>query len=116
MLATAYLGLILLMLLTEIKRKKTGKLDFLTLANLIFFLVYAFPGFVLSANLENARHELNWGNTLYTDNPQTVIAIFVGYILIVIGFYSKSAEKFGNTITIKSYSDKVVIVFALFLL
>ncbi|AOY81705.1 hypothetical protein BJP36_19115 [Moorena producens JHB] len=116
MLATAYLGLILCMFLTEIKRKKTGKLDFLTLANLIFFLVYAFPGFVLSANLENARHELNWGNTLYTDNPQTVIAIFVGYVLIVIGFYSKSAEKFGKTITIKSYSDKVVIVFALFLL
>ena len=116
MLDLAFLALILFIAIYEFFRSKQGKFDFLSLFNLVFILLYPLPAFVLAANLENARIKLGWSNRFYVDNWQTALAIFVGYFLVVIGFYSKSAINLGRNIRLLSRSDDRVLGCAVFLL
>ncbi|MBW4633791.1 MAG: oligosaccharide repeat unit polymerase [Iphinoe sp. HA4291-MV1] len=115
MLALAYLGLMVFIAFLEITRKKVTKIDFITLFNLNYCFMYPLPAFFLDAALGNSS-EMWFNDTFYISNLQTALAIFAGYFLVLIGFYSKSAEKLGKNIVIKSRSHKSVIIFAIFLL
>jgi hypothetical protein len=91
MVALTYLGLLGFMLFIEIIRKKTGNLDFLSLAHFMFSLSYVIPGFLLEANFGNSSSDMTLNGLNYTSNIQTIFAVFIGYFLVLIGFYAKSA-------------------------
>lgn len=116
MLTIAYLGLILFIASFEIIRKKANLFDFLTLFNLIFILLYPFPAFMLEANFENSTPQLMFGHDSYQTNIQAALAVFAGYFLVIAGFYSKSAERSGRNIIIKSSQAKTVLIFSICLL
>lgn len=97
--------------------KKSDKFDFLTLFNIYFALLYPLPAFVLAFDFDNSASDMAVGISLYTNNIQTALAIFAGYFLVLIGFYSKSAKTFGKNIIIKDRDNNlIVLVFAIFLL
>ena len=77
--------------------------------------MYPIPAFFLDAALGNSS-EMWFNDTFYISNIQTALAIFAGYFLVLIGFYSKSAEKLGKNIIIKSRSNKTIIIYAILLL
>jgi oligosaccharide repeat unit polymerase len=112
--ALAHLGLIVFIFFSEFVRKKTKKFDYLTLFNLIFTLCYPLPAFLLGVNLGTS--ELSLGSKLYTGDIQTTYAIFLGYFAVVAGYYSKSAEKAGSNLCIKTTNQRNVTVLAIFLL
>lgn len=112
--ALANLGLIIFILFSEFVRKKTKKFDYLTLFNLIFTLCYPLPAFLLGVNLGTS--ELSLGSKLYTGDIQTTYAIFLGYFAVVAGYYSKSAEKAGSNLFIKTTNQRNVIILSIFLL
>ncbi|BAZ25062.1 hypothetical protein NIES4073_59660 [Kalymmatonema gypsitolerans NIES-4073] len=115
MISSAYLGLLFFIAFLEINRKKENHFDFLTLFNIIFALMYPLPAFVLDADFA-ARAELSFRSTLYISNPQTALAIFLGYFFVIIGFYSSDAQKYGKFIFIETRSDNFVTVYAVLLL
>lgn len=114
MLACTYLGLIIFIFFLEVIRKKETVFDFLTLFNLIFILCYPLPAFLLTVGL--GTKELIIGNNVYQGDPQTTIAIFLGYFVVVVGFYSKSAVALGKHIVIKPKKDQTVIALAILVL
>ncbi len=117
MLDSAYLILLFFIAFIEITRKKLNKFDFLTLFSIYFSLMYPLPGFLLAFDFENSVSELGLGISIYTNSIQTALAIFAGYFLVVIGFYSKSAQRFGENIIIKARdNNSIVLVYAIFLL
>jgi oligosaccharide repeat unit polymerase len=112
MLSTTYLILFFTVIFVEIIRKKVNLLDFLTFFHLLFILFYVFPGFSLSKAGESSSN-------LFLDfqsNLQILIAIYLGYFLILIGFYSTSAIKFTKKIYIKQFSDKTILKISDFLM
>ncbi|ARV62584.1 hypothetical protein BZZ01_31660 [Nostocales cyanobacterium HT-58-2] len=115
MLSLAYLGLMVFIAFLEITRHKAKKIDFLTLFNITYCLMYPLPAFFLDAAWGNSS-EIWFNDTFYISNLQTALAIFAGYFLVIIGFSSKSAEKLGKNIVIKNRSKKTVIIYAIFLL
>ncbi|KYC40125.1 hypothetical protein WA1_29720 [Scytonema hofmannii PCC 7110] len=115
MLATAYLGLIVFIIFLEFFRKKAKAIDFLSLFNIIYILMYPLPALILDADSRSSSSILNFRSTLYISNIQTGLAIFIGYFVVVIGFYSSSSPKNGKNIFIKS-KDNSVILLACFLL
>lgn len=112
--AIANLGLIIFMIFLEIVRKNTKKFDYLTLFNLIFLFSYPLPAFLLGVNL--GTDHLSLDSKLYTGDIKTTYAIFIGYFVVVIGYYTKSAEKAGSNLLIKTTNHKKVIFLAIFLL
>lgn len=116
MLDSAYLVLLALIIFIEIFREKSGKFDFLTLFNIYFTLMYPLPGFLLAFDFINAASSLGLGISLYTNKLQTVIAIFAGYFLVVIGFYSSSAVNWGKKISLKPRYNNSVLIYAIVLL
>ncbi len=116
MVALTYLGLLGFMLFIEIIRKKTGKLDFLSLAHFMFSLSYVIPGFLLEANFGNSSSDMTLNGLNYTSNIQTIFAVFIGYFLVLIGFYAKSAIGLGKNVIIRSTNNKYVIWYAFLLL
>lgn len=119
MLAIAYLGLILFILFIEIVRSKPDKIDFLSLFHVFFFIWYPLPAFVLDTTQyfnSNSILMLKFDNPTYTSNPQTALAIFLGYFFVLIGFYSKSAKGLAQKIVIKSNSSTNLMIYAVLLL
>lgn len=116
MLDSAYLVLLALIVFIEIFREKSNKFDFLTLFNIYFALMYPLPGFLLAFDFASAASSLGLGISLYTNKLQTVVAVFVGYFLVVIGFYSKSAIAWGKKISLKTRHNKSVLIYAIALL
>ncbi len=116
MLSIAYLCLSLVMIFFELLRKKSHPFDFLTLFSVIYLLLYPVPGFLLSSNIGNLSSIIADNDILYTGKSQTLIAIFAGYFFVIFGFYSKSSQKLGKKILIKSRNDKVIISYAILLL
>lgn len=115
MLAVAYLGLIIFIVFFEFTRKKVTTVDFITLFNINFTLMYPLPAFILDAALGDTS-EMWMDDKFYVSNLQTAVAIFAGYFLVIIGFASKASEKFAKKVIIQSYSKKSVITFAVLLL
>lgn len=111
-----YLALLGFMLLVEIIRKKSGKFDFLTVGNFMFALAYAIPGFLLEANFNNASAEMTMNGRPYERNIQTIFAVFIAYLIILIAFYSKSAIKLASRVSIKSSNKKNMLLYAICLL
>lgn len=116
MLDSAYLVLLFIIPLVEIFRNKENKIDFLTLFNISFILWYVFPAFLIAFDQENAVTD-SWLNIIgYTNKIQTALAIFVGYFVVLIGFYSKSAKKFGKLIVVNARNNLMILGYAIFLL
>jgi oligosaccharide repeat unit polymerase len=116
MLASAYLGLIVFIIFVEFNRKKILKPDFLTLFHIVFVLLYPLPGFFLEADIGNSRFELSMPEKIYTSNTQTLIAVYIGYFSVLFGFFSKSAQRLGRKIIIKSKDERRIILYASILL
>ncbi len=116
MLETIYLCLLVLILFIEFKRKKNTPIDFLTLFNIGYILWYPFSAFLTALNREYLSGHWIINLNYYTNNVQTALAIFLGYFLVVAGFYSSSAQKLGKKIIIKSRSDTSIFIYALSLL
>ncbi|MES1023211.1 O-antigen polymerase [Gloeocapsa sp. BRSZ] len=116
MLDSAYLVLLALIVFIEIFREKSSKFDFLTLFNIYFALMYPLPAFLLAFDFANAVSSLGLGISLYTNKLQTVLAIFVGYFLVVISFYSKSAIDWGKKISLRTRRNNSVLIYAIALL
>ncbi len=112
MLSVTYLLLLLAIIVIEITRKKANLLDFLTLFNLTFALFYVFPGFQLFKIAESSGSY----SLTFQSNLQILIAIYLGYFLVLIGFYSQSAIKQAKKIYVKQFSDQKLIKIARFLL
>jgi hypothetical protein len=116
MLESAYLVLLFIIPLIEIFRRKENRIDFLTLFNIFFILWYVLPGFLIAFEPEKAITEV-WLNIIgYTNKIQTALAIFVGYFLVLIGFYSKSARKCGKRIIVNARNNLIILGYAIFLL
>jgi hypothetical protein len=112
MLSITYLLLFFTVIFVEIIRKKANLLDFLTFFHLLFILFYVFPGFSLSKTAESSSgFVLN-----FQSNLKILIAVYLGYFLVLVGFYSKSAIKFARKFYIKQFSDKKLIKISDFLL
>ena len=118
MLAAAYLGLLCFIIFFELVRKKDYQFDFLTFFNLIFCLAYPLPGFLLAVTkINNLSSSILLGTTVDSNNIQVILAVFVTYFLVIIGFSAKSAQKAASNILIKLRSgDNLIIVYALVLL
>lgn len=116
MLDAAYLVLLFIIPLIEIFRTKENKIDFLTLFNITFILWYVFPAFLIAFDPQNAVIDV-WLNIInYTNKIQTAVAIFVGYLFVIIGFYSRSAKKFGQRIVVRFCNNLRILGYAIFLL
>lgn len=117
MLCSAYLVLLFFLAIIEIVREKSNKIDFLTLFNIYFSLMYPLPAFLLAFDFDHSASTLGLGISLYANNIQTALAIFAGYFFVLVGFYSKSAQKSGKNIIIKARAnDLIVLIYAIFLL
>jgi oligosaccharide repeat unit polymerase len=116
MLESVYLVLIVVIIVTELIRQKENKIDFLTMFSLAFILWYPLPGFLIAFDIKEAV-EGGWDNVLPNTNSwQTATAIFLGYFLVVKGFYSKSARTLGKKIVIKSRNNGIIFCYATSLL
>jgi hypothetical protein len=116
MLSHAYFGLILFIIFIEFHRKRKLNPDFLTLFHIVFLLLYPIPGLFLDADIGNSRVELNMTTWDYKGSVKTLVAVFIGYFSVILGFYSKSAENNGRSVIIKSRSNNSVVTYALILL
>lgn len=115
MAAAAYLGLIFFIAFTEIMRKKKHKFDFLLYFNIMFCLMYPFPAFLLGANLGGKVSEHELGVKLNVNDVQMLMAIFLGYLFIIIGFRFQSNQKREKVLKIEWHDDKIIKRIALFL-
>jgi sulfite exporter TauE/SafE len=116
MIPAIYLLLIFVILFLELTRRKSAIIDFLTLFNLGYVVWYIVPG-ILIALEPNKALSGDWLNVVqYTNKIQTPLAIFLGYLIIFMGFYAKSAQKFAEKVKIESRNSKVVFFFVVFLL
>ncbi|MCL1467423.1 O-antigen polymerase [Argonema galeatum] len=117
MLAMTYIALIGFILFLEIFRKKETLFDFLSWFNVIFCLSYPFPAFLLEANFNHKTIELMYDSrTIYTSDLQTTVAIFMGYLCVIVGFYAKSATKYAKYFSIQQNKDWKIILYAIGLL
>ncbi len=114
MLAVAYMGLFCFVIFLESVRKKDNIFDFLSLFNLIFSLLYIIPAVSASLHPISISNQIT-GNQI-VNNIQIPLAIFIGYFLVVIGFYSKIAQTTGTNIAIKVHHEKNIIIFIIVLL
>lgn len=116
MLESAYLILLLTILLIEIFRSKENMMDFLSIFNMYFILWYVFPAFLIAFDPKNAISD-SWINIIgYTNNIQTALAIFIGYFFVLISFYSKSAKNYGKRIVVNTRNNLIIFGYAIFLL
>jgi hypothetical protein len=116
MLDSAYLVLLFIIPLIEVFRKKENPIDFLTMFNSAFIMWYVLPGFLIAFEPEEAVSG-SWINIIgYTNKIQTALAIFVGYFFVLLGFYSKSAKKFGKGIVVNARNNLIILGYAIFLL
>jgi hypothetical protein len=116
MLESAYLVLLFVIALIEIFRKKKNPIDFLTMFNFFYIMWYVLPGFLIAFSPEQAIVGDYINIIGYTNKIQTMLAIFVGYFFVLIGFYSKSAKKFGQRIVVNYRNNLMVLGYAIFLL
>lgn len=117
MLANTYIGLMVFILFMEFYRKKETLFDFLSWFNVIFCLSYPFPAFLLEANFDQKAIEMIYDSrTSYTSDLQTTVAIFLGYLSVIVGFYAKSATKYGKFFYVQQNNDWKVILYAMGLL
>lgn len=117
MIESIYLVLLFFIAWFEIARNKSLKIDFLTLFHIYYALLYPLPGLVLAIDYQNAVSPLGLRVASYSNNLQTSIAVFIGYFVILFGFYSKSATNFGKNIFITARkNDSIFIRYVMFLL
>lgn len=116
MLAAAYLGLTLFILFLEFLRKKKVVFDFWSFFNLVFCLMYSLPAFLMSANLGVDGVEYSGGFKFNINDASVLIAIFVGYFSVLLGFRSASSPKIARKITISWRSEQSILIVAIFLL
>ncbi len=116
MLAAAYLGLFFFILLLESTRKKNNKIDFLSLFNLFFILLYLMPMFMLTANVIKPGMTMRYLEYKYDTNIPILISIFLTYLMVVMGFYSTSATNSANRVKLKNISDQTILTIAFVLL
>lgn len=108
-LALAYIGLLLFIIIFEFARYKETKFDFLSLFNLFFALMYPISGLGFTmTKLFTGSPILIAGKLISNYTLQIPLAIFITYILVVIGFYSTSARKFGSKISFQSRNNQLV--------
>ncbi|AFZ05796.1 hypothetical protein Osc7112_1253 [Oscillatoria nigro-viridis PCC 7112] len=116
MLESVYLVLIVLIIIIEFIRKKDNEIDFLSMFNLAFILWYPLPGFLIAFDVQKAVGA-DWESVLANTNSwQTATAIFIGYFIVVKGFYSTSARTLGKKIVIKSRHSGIIFCYTIFLL
>ncbi|MGK7950828.1 MAG: O-antigen polymerase [Xenococcaceae cyanobacterium] len=117
MMALAYIGLLLFIIFVELTRPKDTKFDFLSLFHLFFILMYPIPGlnFTLT-KLFTISPILISGKLVSNYSLQIPLSIFITYFLVLLGFSSTSARKYGNKILLQSRNSKVVYWLAFFLL
>lgn len=116
MLAIAYLGLTLFIVFIEFLRKKKVVFDFWSFFNLLFCLMYTIPAFLMSANLGIDGVENTGGFKFSIHDAQVLLAIFVGYFCVLLGFRSASSQNTARKITISWRSEKAILKVAIFLL
>ncbi|MEA5597652.1 O-antigen polymerase [Rivularia sp. UHCC 0363] len=116
MLAIAYLGIILFILFIEITRKKKVVFDFLSFFHLMFCLMYPLPAFLMSANLGFDGDEYSGAFTFTIYDAQLLLAIFLGYFIILVGFYSASAQIYAKKTIVTWRSEKTILRIAIFML
>ena len=117
MIESIYLILLFFIVWFEICRKKSYKIDFLTLFHIYYALLYPLPGFVLAIDYQNAVSPLGLRVATYSNNIQTSVAVVIGYFVILFGFYSKLAINFGKNIIINARkNDSIFIDYVIFLL
>lgn len=110
MLSIAYLGLILFIVIFELTRRKDTLFDFLSLFHLFFILLYPLPGFFITSLASNYEvfdpHVIKLSVYDIQYSIQVPIAIFTTYFLVIFGYYSPSAFKYGSIINITSRSNR----------
>ena len=111
MLSVAYLGLIIFIVSFELARKKDTKFDFLSLFHLFFILLYPLPGFFITSLAGN--YEIFDPNVIRLSvydiqySIQVPLAIFTTYFLVIFGYYSPSALKYGSIVNITPRSNTI---------
>lgn len=110
----AYLGIIVFIFFTEIVRQKKTIFDFLSFFNILFCLMLPLPAFLLATNLVKKTSELSFN--LNVNDVQILLAIFLGYLTIFVGFYSQGAIKYGKALKIEWRDRQVILTIAIFLL
>ena len=108
MLPILYTSLIVFIALFELVRYKQIKFDYLTFFNVVFCISYPLPALILSATAKNNLiSSMLLGTTIDLNNVQVPLAIFLTYFLVTIGFYSKSSQRFAETIRLENkYKDR----------
>ncbi|ELS03857.1 hypothetical protein Xen7305DRAFT_00035810 [Xenococcus sp. PCC 7305] len=121
MIAISYLGFLLFIIVLELVRPKDSKFDFFSLFNLFFILLYLMPGWFITnlhpgmvGHISLGIQKLNTYTLQYT--WQVPLAIYVTYFLVLLGYYSSSAQKFASQLVIVSRSDKTILIIAFCLL
>ncbi|NJL51559.1 MAG: hypothetical protein HC930_03900 [Hydrococcus sp. SU_1_0] len=107
----AYLGLIIFIVIFELTRRKDTLFDFLSLFHLFFILLYPVPGFFITSLAGNYEvfdpHVIKLSVYDIQYSIQVPIAIFITYFLVIFGYYSPSAFKYGSIINITSRSNRI---------
>ena len=116
MLATTYVATVFFILLLEFTRKKVCKIDFLSFFNIFFVLLYLMPVFMFSSGIIRPELTMRYITYKYDTNSQILIAILLSYLMVLVGFYSKSATKIAHSVKLKNISDKQVLTIAIFFL
>ena len=115
MVGLAYLGLIIFIICLENIRKKDTKIDFLTLFNVFYILLYLLPSFIFAADIINVR-TIRYLEYRQDTEASVLLAIFLGYFAVLLGFSANSAQKAGNKILIRKISDQKIACISLFFL
>jgi hypothetical protein len=113
---SVYLILIFIIIFVELVRKKTVPLDFLTFFHIGFMFWYVLPAFLTAFDPDNAVGDIWLNIKSDPNNLETALAVFAGYLAIVMGFYAKSAQKVGKQTIVKSRGHLLILIYTIFLL
>lgn len=116
MLAATYLVAFFFILLLEFTRKKLHKIDFLTLFNIFYILLYLMPMFMFASGIVRPEANMRYIEYKYDTNFPILIAILLTYLMVFFGFYAKNATKIANRIQLSHIGDKKILAIATFFL
>ncbi|WP_036487789.1 oligosaccharide repeat unit polymerase [Myxosarcina sp. GI1] len=116
MLLVTYLAAIICLILLEIARNKICKVDFLTLFNIFYILLYLMPMFMFASGIVDPIVSLGYTGYDRNTSLQILTAIFLSYFMVLAGFYNQSAAKIGKQIKLNNISDRKLLGIAVFFL
>jgi hypothetical protein len=113
-----YILLFLLVVSIEILRKRSTPIDFLFFTNAMFLFFYVIPAILLNFRFENAANAKAIMIPYVYGSVEAQIAMLVGYVLIIGGYYSRSARRIGSKVIIhqRKGQGSAILRFSLFLM